>query len=221
MRSFRHPASFRLLCDMPQYLLNVQNLGCAVGVQDLYHGFHPENTSSIFVFIAVFAAAQLLLSQLPTLRHLRHLNVVAVVCTAAFVVIVSTECIRAGAWASCSHSQHPLAASDCLKAESLQQTVYNSAGRKRVPVLLRPVTKLLQNCRHVVELHCPTRCRQEAGPQPSESWTGAGSDSWAVHSGGVSVSARAKQSLCHLFLQEVPADDAVAHHTCTYICSMA
>lgn len=75
-------------------------------MQDLYHGFHQENTSSIFVFISVFAAAQLLLSQLPTMRHLRHLNLVAVICTAAFVVILSTECIKAGGHdVSCSIRQ--------------------------------------------------------------------------------------------------------------------
>jgi hypothetical protein len=65
-------------------------------MQDLYHGFHPINDLSIFVFIAIFAAAQLLLSQLPTMRQLRHLNVAAVVCTVAFVVIVSAECIKHG-----------------------------------------------------------------------------------------------------------------------------
>ena len=65
-------------------------------MQDLYHGFHPNDDSSIFVFITIFAAAQLLLSQLPTMRHLRHLNVAAVVCTVAFVIIVSIECIEGG-----------------------------------------------------------------------------------------------------------------------------
>jgi hypothetical protein len=70
--------------------------GSRLGTQDLYHGLHPNDDSSIFVFIAVFAAAQLLLSQLPTMRHLRHLNLTAVVCTAAFVIIVSTECINNG-----------------------------------------------------------------------------------------------------------------------------
>lgn len=69
---------------------------CGNALQDLYHGFHPQDDSSIFVYISVFAAGQLLLSQLPTMRHLRHLNLVAVVCTAVFVVIVSTECIKAG-----------------------------------------------------------------------------------------------------------------------------
>jgi hypothetical protein len=65
-------------------------------MQDLYHGFHQHDDLSIFVFIAIFAAAQLLLSQLPTMRHLRHLNVAAVMCTVAFVVIVSVECISDG-----------------------------------------------------------------------------------------------------------------------------
>ena len=65
-------------------------------MQDLYYGFHPNGDLSIFVFVAIFAAAQLLLSQLPTMRQLRHLNVAAVVCTVAFVVIVSVECIRDG-----------------------------------------------------------------------------------------------------------------------------
>jgi hypothetical protein len=64
--------------------------------QDLYHGFNQDDDSSIFVFIAIFASAQLLLSQLPTMRHLRHLNVAAVVCTAVFVVIVTVECITDG-----------------------------------------------------------------------------------------------------------------------------
>ena len=65
-------------------------------MQDLYHGFNQNDETSIFVFIAIFAAAQLLLSQLPTMRHLRHLNLAAVVCTAAFVVIVTVECITDG-----------------------------------------------------------------------------------------------------------------------------
>lgn len=71
-------------------------MSCHLGTQDLYHGFHPNVDSSIFVFIAIFASAQLLLSQLPTMRHLRHLNVAAVVCTVAFVIIVSIECIEGG-----------------------------------------------------------------------------------------------------------------------------
>jgi hypothetical protein len=66
-------------------------------LQDLYHGFNRGDETSIFVFVAVFAAAQLLLSQLPTMRHLRHLNAAAVACTAAFVVIVTVECITDGA----------------------------------------------------------------------------------------------------------------------------
>lgn len=66
------------------------------GSQDLYHGFNQNHDSSIFVFIVIFASAQLLLSQLPTMRHLRHLNVAAVICTAAFVVIVTAECITDG-----------------------------------------------------------------------------------------------------------------------------
>lgn len=81
------------ICEHDTWLATV-NL--ALGMQDLYHGFHPKDDSSIFVFIAIFAAAQLLLSQLPTIRHLRHLNVAAVVCTVAYVIIVSVECIKGG-----------------------------------------------------------------------------------------------------------------------------
>jgi hypothetical protein len=74
-----------------------------LGVQDLYHGFHQDDNSSIFVFIAVFASGQLLLSQLPTMRHLRHLNVAAVACTVAFVIIVTIECIEGGELSSAHH----------------------------------------------------------------------------------------------------------------------
>ena len=48
-------------------------------------------------WLLVFGIIQLVLSQIPTMHHLRHLNAIAVVMTAVWSAVITVECIRTGA----------------------------------------------------------------------------------------------------------------------------
>lgn len=64
--------------------------------QNVYVSFHPGSEISIHIWLAIFAGFQLLLCQLPTLHHLRHLNAVATFATLLFAVITATGCFING-----------------------------------------------------------------------------------------------------------------------------
>jgi hypothetical protein len=162
-------------------------------MQDLYHGFHPNDDSSVFVFIAGFAAAQLLLSQLPTMSHLRHLNMAAVVCTAAYVIIVSIECIKNGelnAQLVCARG----AGSICICHQVTMPCQVRHMLPESVPMLPCVPAKRCAWC--VGSLSSPC-CRQGHGPEQSQSQARATAIGWSVHAGGARTSITARGIRIH------------------------
>lgn len=66
-------------------------------LQQLHQSLNPEASNvPIAWWLLAFGLIQLVLSQIPTMHHLRHLNAVATAMTAVWTVMVAAECFRTG-----------------------------------------------------------------------------------------------------------------------------
>lgn len=78
-------------------------------LQNVYVAFHPAGNVPIGWWLFVWASIQLVLSQLPTMRHLRHLTFAAALALVFWTVLVVVECFQIGVVPS---SEAP--SSDCV-----------------------------------------------------------------------------------------------------------
>jgi hypothetical protein len=76
---------------------NVHNVLFAPTLQQLHQSLNPEASNVLIAWwLLAFGLIQLVLSQIPTMHHLRHLNAVATAMTAVWTVMVAAECFRTG-----------------------------------------------------------------------------------------------------------------------------
>mmetsp|Transcript_18977 Transcript_18977/g.57315 ORF Transcript_18977/g.57315 Transcript_18977/m.57315 type:complete len:529 (-) Transcript_18977:969-2555(-) len=68
-------------------------LGCALIMKAIYLTLRPTGGMTVHAFIAIFGAFQLVLSQLPTIHELRHLNAVATVVAGTVTGLLVAGCI--------------------------------------------------------------------------------------------------------------------------------
>ena len=65
--------------------------------QSIYTLYKPNGSMTLQDFIIIFGAAQLLLSQLPTIHSLRFVNVICTICTIGFTITCVAMSIKNGA----------------------------------------------------------------------------------------------------------------------------
>jgi hypothetical protein len=73
---------------------------CSCMLQHLHATLHPGGNVPIAWWLLLFGCIQLVLSQIPTMHHLRHVNAVAVAMTAVWTIMIAVECFQTGAWGS-------------------------------------------------------------------------------------------------------------------------
>lgn len=66
-------------------------------MQSIYTLYQPSTNLTLQEFIIMFGALQLILSQLPNIHTLRHVNILATFCTIGFSATVVGLCIHNGA----------------------------------------------------------------------------------------------------------------------------
>ena len=82
---------------------SVHSVLFAPTLQQLHQSLNPEaGNVPIAWWLLAFGLIQMVLSQIPTMHHLRHLNAVAVAMTAVWTIMVAAECFRTGV----RHSPH-------------------------------------------------------------------------------------------------------------------
>jgi hypothetical protein len=85
-----------------------------LALQHLHYSLNPGAANvPIGWWLLAFGLIQLVLSQVPTMHHLRHLNAVATVMTAVWTVMSAAECFRTGA-PSLNAQQHSSAIAHLL-----------------------------------------------------------------------------------------------------------
>ena len=100
---------------------NEHNVLFAPTLQQLHQSLNPEaGNVPIAWWLLAFGLIQLVLSQIPTMHHLRHLNAVATIMTVVWTVMVAAECFRTGAHVALS--SRPAA---CYPVEQPAQLISN------------------------------------------------------------------------------------------------
>ena len=153
--------------------------------QSIYSLYQPSTHITLQEFIIMFGAVQLLLSQLPDIHTLRHVNYLATFCTVAFATVVVAMSIHNGAWLQlrtaattpCAHLSPVL---DVIHAPALalclhqpQTPAWISTPSPALCSAPRPCWKASRACfqagtiahMRLILLTCPDGCRQAAGPQ--------------------------------------------------------
>ena len=83
---------------MASFLTGPNTLLIPLTLQHLHYSLNPDGANvPIAWWLLAFGLIQMVLSQIPTMHHLRHLNAVATLMTAVWTVMIAVECFRTGA----------------------------------------------------------------------------------------------------------------------------
>ena len=117
---------------------DVHNVLFAPTLQELHQSLNPEaGNVPIAWWLLAFGLIQLVLSQIPTMHHLRHLNAVATIMTVVWTVMVAAECFRTGvhvAFTLCSAVCDSVEQLDWLSNQHIMHVVIASCTDKQFTV---------------------------------------------------------------------------------------